>query len=372
MPINHICCIFNYGSHYRKSIYQLMDQELKCDFFFGDNLPGNIKKMDYHSLKGYKKSLRNIWLFNNFYWQKNSVNLVFKPYKHYLIDGEPYCISSWIILILAKMLGKKTYCWTHGWYGKEGNLKRNLKKIFFGLAHHIFLYGDYAKSLMLKEGFKASKLSCIYNSLDYELQLSLRKVMVPGEIYKKYFKNNNPVLIFTGRLTPEKKLSMLLDALARLNSMSYPVNLILVGSGEMTDSLKELGKSLQIDKQVWFYGACYDEKELSELIYNADLCVSPGNVGLTAIHAMTYGTPVLTHNNYPFQGPEFEAIEESKTGTFFDHDNLESLVVQIQFWFSLPLNREQIRSNCFKVIDTKYNPFYQINVLKEQLISPIK
>lgn len=346
-----------------------MDRELKCDFFLGDNLPGNIKKMDYTSLTGYKKSLKNIWLFKNFYWQKNSVGLVLKPYKHYLIDGEPYCLSSWAILILAKISGKKTYCWTHGWYGKENYAKRILKKVFFGLSHHIFLYGDYAKNLMVKEGFNASKLSCIYNSLDYELQLSLRKNIVTRDFYTRHFKNNHPVLIFTGRLTPEKKLDMLLEGLARLNNMSYPLNLIIVGAGEMADRLKELAKTLHIEKQVWFYGACYDEKQLSELIYHADLCVSPGNVGLTAIHAMTYGTPVLTHNNYAFQGPEFEAIEEGKTGIFFDHDNLQSLVEQIQYWFSLPLNRLQIRDNCYKVIETKYNPFYQIGVLKKQLIS---
>lgn len=43
----------------------------------------------------------------------------------------------------------------------------------------------------------------------------------------------------------------------------------------------------RVDKNVWFYGSCYDEQTNAELIYNADMCVAPGNVGLTAIHAMT-------------------------------------------------------------------------------------
>ena len=57
-------------------------------------------------------------------------------------------------------------------------------------------------------------------------------------------------------------------------------------------------ENLNLQDQIWFYGACYDESKLGELIFNADLCVSPGNVGLTAVHSMGYGTPVITHNNF--------------------------------------------------------------------------
>ena len=61
----------------------------------------------------------------------------------------------------------------------------------------------------------------------------------------------------------------------------------------------------------------YDENEIGDLIYNADLCVSPGNVGLTAIHTLTYGTPVLSHANFPNQMPEFEAIDKDFTSFLF-------------------------------------------------------
>lgn len=145
--MKEIACIFNFGSHYRKSIYQLMDKELKCDFYFGDKLHGSIKSMDNTSLNGCKENLKNIYLWKNFYWQKGSLSILLQPYSHLIIDGEPYCLSSWFILIFSKFLGKKVYPWTHGWYGRETFIKIILKKCFFGLAHHIFLYGDYAKEV---------------------------------------------------------------------------------------------------------------------------------------------------------------------------------------------------------------------------------
>lgn len=359
-----ICCIFNYGSHYRKSIFQLMDKELKCDFYLGDKVPGNIKAMDYNSLIGFRKCLKNVFFFGNYYWQCNSIWIILKPYNHILIDGEPYCISNWIILFFGKLLGKKIYTWSHGWYGRETRIKKIIKKIFFNLAYHIFLYGDYAKDLMQKEGFAVHKMSCIYNSLDYDNQLNIRKSLKATTIFKDHFKNDKPNLIFIGRLMTDKRLDLLLKAIAKLNLQAPHFNLTLIGATENNDELLSLTIELAIGDNVWFYGACYDEEIISDLIYNADLCVSPGNVGLTAIHAMSYGTPVLTHNNFPYQGPEYEAISDGFTGTFFKHENFESLAESIQHWFSLRLEREQIRKKCYEIVDTKYNPYYQIGVLK--------
>lgn len=344
-----------------------MGKELKCDFYLGDKLPGDIKAMDYNSLKGFKKSLKNISLGGNYFWQSGSVVIVFKPYKHIIIDGEPYNVSNWFILLLAKALGKKTYTWTHAWYGRETNLKKFIKKIFFGLAHHILLYGDYAKELMIKEGFPASKLTCIYNSLDYDNQLKIRKALEPTKLYTDHFNNDNPNLMFVGRLTCEKRFDLLLNALKKLKNQSLNFNLTLIGDGKEKEELIKLTTTLGLEKQIWFYGACYDDKILSGLIFNADLCVSPGNIGLTAMHSMVFGTPVITHNNFPYQGPEFEAIEDNVTGTFFEHENYDSLAESIKKWFSLELDRDLIRKNCYEVIDKRYNPHYQMEILKKVL-----
>ena len=80
--------------------------------------------------------------------------------------------------------------------------------------------------------------------------------------------------------------------------------------------IEELG----ISDQTWLYGACYDDLTLAELFYNSHVCVSPGNVGLTAIHALSFGCPVISHGNFPYQMPEFESIIPSITGDFLQQD----------------------------------------------------
>lgn len=342
-----------------------MASELPCDFYFGDQLLTPIKKMDYYQLNNFRSELHNKYLFSQFYWQSKSVRLVFKPYTYYVFPGEPYCLSTWIILILAKLLKKKTVAWTHGWYGRESRVKKVVKKLFYSLFSKLMVYGEYAISLMSEEGFDKSKMVCIANSLDYDNQLKIREKLSHSSIYFTHFSNSYPVLFYIGRVQKSKKLEYIIQAMAILKQKGLPVNLVVVGKDVDGVHLDYEINKYKLGAHVWLYGPCYDEMCIGEMFYNADICVSPGNVGLTAIHSLTYGCPVITHNNFPFQGPEFESIIQGKTGDFFVENDVNSLAETIQRWLEQNLDsREEIRQFAYQTIDTKWNLYYQIDVLK--------
>lgn len=363
---NKICCIFNLAPHYRAPIYTLMDKELQCDFYFGDKVDLPIKQMDYKRLNGYKSILKNTKIGSTDYrWQKGAVKLLFKPYKNYIITGDPNVLSNWAILILSKFLGKNILAWTHGI--KEGrSLKRTLfVKTFYKFCSKVLLYGNLSRQVMLDKGFREDKLITIYNSLDYESQLLIRNQIKKSSIYKDYFKNSLPIIIYIGRIQKSKKLDLLVKAIQGINSETKICNLVFIGKDIGDNDVKKLVNQYNINDSVWFYGPCYEEKEIGNLIYNADVCVSPGPVGLTALHAMTFGTPVITNDNFPFQMPEFEVISDGQNGTFFKNDNLQDLINSIKKWTNLEKEeREKIRLSCYKTIDEKWNPNYQIEILK--------
>lgn len=363
---NRICCIFNLAPHYNEPIYKLMDSELNCDFYIGDRVSYTIKLMNYSNLSGFKKSLRYVPIIGNFYWQKDAFSTVFKDYKHYIITGEPYCISTWMILLMNRLTGRKTYLWTHGWYGNESRFKKLLKKVFFGLSNKVLLYGDYAKKLMIEEGFKSEKLVTVYNSMDFDLQLEIREKLKNTLIFRNHFNNENPVLLYVGRIQNRKKVELLIEALHQLHNNNLFYNLILIGSQTDETNVNKLVSDYKLEKYVWFFGPCYDENVLGELIFNADLCVVPGDVGLTVMHSFVYGTPVVTHDNFPKHGPEFEAIEPNVTGDFFIEDSIDDLCVKIKEWTIVRKEkREVIREECYKVVDDKYNSNYQMTILNK-------
>lgn len=358
----NICCVFNYFQHYRTSIYRLMDEELNCDFYFGDKAFGiPIKEGDVHSLKGFKGYLKNTHgLFHRY---KGCHKVVFnRTYKYYIVFGDQYCLSIWFLLLWCKVIGRKTITWGHGWYRDGIWIQNLLNHLFWRLPSHIMTYGNYAKSHMIKKGIKPKKISCIYNSLDYDSQIKLRGNAT--DIYAKHFGNNNPCLYFIGRLTPVKKLDLLIEAAKLLLDEGITVNIIFIGDGPVKQALEELINSYHIGSQVWFYGPCYNEEEKSKLIASADLCVAPGNIGLTAMDSLVYGTPAITMDNMDFQMPEAEAIKEGVTGSFFKENDPVDLSRKIKVWLENNSDRNLIRQNCYKEIDEKWNPYNQIEILK--------
>ena len=364
-----LCLIYNFAQHYRTSIFRLIDHEYDCDFFFGDSYL-NIKKMDYSLLNGKITEGPTIH-FGAWSYRPGIQKSLWEDYDAYILLGESRSLSTWLFCIRARLFHRKkhVYFWTHGWYGKESRVEKIIKKLLFKLPNGgSFLYGNYARELMINEGFNPDKLYVIHNSLAYEEQVAIRKQLTAFPIYKEHFRNNYPNLMFVGRLTYIKKLDMVLRAMALLKESGQNYNMTFIGGGETQEELQKLASELALEKNVWFYGSCYDEKDLSGLIYNADLCVSPGNVGLTAMHTMVFGTPVLTHNDFPHQMPEFEAIHDGETGSFFKIDDVESLAESVSKWFAEKGDkREEVRRACMKEIDENWTPQYQIEVLKKHL-----
>ena len=351
-----------------------MDEELNCSFVFGDRpvtASVKIKEFDVSNLKHLRMTLVNrIVIKSPLYWQPGVLSMLREDFDSYIILGDIYCLSTWIFALFARfMRNKRVYFWTHGVYGDENKIASFIKKFFFNLCDSVFLYGNRAKQLLENAGFDGNRLHVIYNSLDYDRQCEILRSTPKSDIHLKHFGNNYPTIIYIGRIQERKHVSLLFDLVAKLHSTySQPVNLVLVGTGNNMESLVNRATKLGIADSIWFYGASYDEEKNCELIRNADVCVTPGDIGLTAIHSMTYGCPVITHDKFEIQGPEFEAIIPDVTGDFYKYGDLNDLCVKTLKWIKkVRENREAITVACRNEIAAHWNPHKQIEIIKNVL-----
>ena len=336
-----LCIIYNFAQRYREGIFKLIDKEYDCHWYFGINNT-DIEGLDTTVLRNVSSLKNKTVIKEPIYYQKNAVKLIF------------------MIIYL-----KNVYFWSHGWYGKESSLIAKLKRIYFNLPDGVFLYGNYAKKLMTEAGFNPNKLYVIHNSLNYSEQIKLRNQLSPTNCFSEHFCNDNLNIIFIGRLTKVKKINLLIEAIKTLKERNKNINLTLIGDGEMRRELENLTEKYQLNSNIWFYGKCYDDAINSALIYNADLCVSPGNVGLTSIHSMMFGTPVISHNCFKYQMPEFEAIKPGITGDYFEYEDSLSLADTIERWFKMHSDdRDSVRENCYREIDSSWTPEFQISIFK--------
>lgn len=344
-----------------------MAKVIDCDYYIGeDERNASIKSYDYKLLTNFKGVLvHKRILGSNFYYQKGALKLIWHPYEYYIVDGA-YSINAWLMILVTKFSPKKVFSWSHGMYGRETGIRKLIKTIFFKLCDGCLVYNQRSKQLMIDCGINREKIHCVYNSQDTDADMKVRKILAPSLIYQELFHNNNANLVFVGRVTEEKKLEMVIHAMKQLKSERILVNFLVVGKEVDGVELIKVAEKVGVKDQLYMYGPCYDANIIGEMFYNADVCVSPGNVGLTAISSLSFGCPVITHNNFSYQGPEFESIVPGVTGDFFEQGNVKSLTKVIKRWISSDKrnNRDLIREQAFMEVDTKWNIYSEADVFK--------
>lgn len=360
-----LCCIFNYAPKYRESIYKKIDDAFDTQFVFGreviEGKISGIAKLDYSIFKRKPIENKNIMLFKKVLWRTKILTLPFKKsYKFFFITADRP-VSYIPFLILCRIFHKKVYCWGHG-FKEHFKRFKILEKLYRSTTEVFFTYGQSGKNRMQELGWPQGKLDVIYNSLNSEV-LPEDNIQLKSSVYKDHFNNDYPILIFIGRLIKSKRIDWLIQSVSELRSNGLNLNLMLIGNGPEYSNLVELSSNLSINEHIWFYGECYDERELSGLLYNADLCVSPGEVGLTALHTMSYGVPVISHDNFYKQGPEYELIVSNQTGLLYEYGNYDDMVIKIRDWFSCDHDRSHIRENCYYLVNNKWNSNYQLELL---------
>ena len=361
--IMKICAVFNIYPHYRQAVYQLMDSELGVDFLFGDSTCDGIALADATKLKGFRGYLKNRYKGSKLVWQRGAIRKAFsKKYSKYILTGNTGILSNWIILLIARALGREVFLWTHSLYGNEKGLTKRKNLLYLKLASGLLCYNERGARIAVENGVKKEKVHTIYNSLDYKKEQEALQKSGDQTFARNYFGNELPYITFLGRLTKVKQIDMLLNAA----QMSTNYNIIIVGEGSERQTLEKLSEELQLLDRVWFYGECYDQTMLATIIKHSAAVVSPGNAGLNAIHTLTFQTPLITHGNMDEQMPEVEAIEQLQSETncklLFVKDSVQSLAEVIENVIIQPKEIFQKLAN--KIVTTKWNANNQINILK--------
>lgn len=375
--MKRVAIVYHYFANYRLPVLSELVKSTEIDFFFiADPVSNNdIQVIDFknHSIfKGRYLGVKNI-AFKKFLWQKGLFTILLnRKFDAVIFLGEDRIISTWIALFLMRLFDKKAYLWSHGLYGRESTIRKKLRVLFYKLSTGIFVYNNRAKELLIKAGINADKMTVIFNSLNYDEIKSYRKLFnnkTKDKIISVFLDPDLPVAFCISRINSSKKIDLLIEAIGILKTQGSLMNCFIIGDGkEELIKIKEMVKRMGLANQINFTGGLYDEKVISEYILSSDICVCPAAIGLTAIHSLSYGIPVVTHNNFPFQGPEFEAIVPNVTGDFYEYGNVFDLADKIKNCLrTRNINKRLSINNCLSVIEKYYNPKVQSGIFNNAL-----
>lgn len=285
----------------------------------------------------------------------------------YIILANPNSVTSWLCMLTARVIGVRVLAWSHGFLSDEKGFKGRIRALFYKLPHGHLLYGNRAKDIMVSKGFDPKKIDVIYNSLDYGKQSALRDALGLEDrvnLRKKLkIPENALVLVSIGRLMSKLKIDQAIEAVKKMDQQGRNIYLLVIGDGPEKTNLVQLASLLDIAGKVIFYGACHEEEELAKLFNASDVSVVMGKVGLSAMHSLGYGIPLLTNNNMNKHFPEIEVIKDGETGWFFEENDVDDFVSKVKQM----KYKDEIYKKCITAIEERYTPEKQCQYIENAI-----
>ena len=338
------------GPHYRLRLFQALSRLKDIRFYvsYGEARPSDSLQSVFPTHINYLP-VTNYWLTKRgpVLWQSRVLhNFLSKKVDIVILEANPYVISSVMLCMFAFIFRKKVLLWGHGVGSKKNWLVRIMKVVIPRLLGGFVFYDRDRASQLVMWGLPKRNVFVVNNSVDTEVINTLALE------WKKQKRKN---ILFIGRFIIEKRLELLIQgfSLAKDKLPSY-ITLTLVGDGPERANLSTLVHDLKLELKVRFMGEMTNESDLAEIFNDSWVSVSPGRIGLSAVHSLAYGVPLLVADAEQ-HSPEIALLQNQQTGVYFKSlDPLDLANKLIDMWND-PLRLERMSDRGRRLIEGKYS-----------------
>lgn len=221
-----------------------------------------------------------------FYFEQALKNIKREKYDWIIIENRP----GYTLKLKEKVNAKIAY------HLHNDNLNNCISKSLsiYNYADRIITVSDFIRKRVMTINPQDTKTTTVLNGIDLELFTSC------SENDKK--KHDDFIIVFSGRLIPEKGILQLIQAMQLLKG--YPnIKLVIIGSGSLgsneqqTPFQQQLQEAAKALANIIFTGyIAYHE--MAHYLHQADLAVLPSTweepFGLTMAEAQAAGLPIIT------------------------------------------------------------------------------
>jgi glycosyltransferase involved in cell wall biosynthesis len=209
-------------------------------------------------------------------------------------------------------------------------------------AAHLVVPSESLRQLALTWGVRPERITLLPNPV------SAPELGTRDELRRRHGLDG-PTLVFAGRLAPQKRLDVALDALARADG----VTLLIAGDGPDEAELRRHADALGLDGRARFLGA-QPRSAVFELLRAADaalLSSSWENFPHMAVEALAVGTPVVA----TAVGGVTEIVRDGENGLLVPTGDAEALAAAIRRYFDDEALRSRLCAAASSSVD-RYAP----------------
>lgn len=219
--------------------------------------------------------------------------------------------------LARRRLGVPQICYFHGWTSEDARVKvyNALDRMVLRRADRIVTVSRASADRLVRHGVAHSKIEVVYNAIDVD----------PVEQAPERTPNERTVIGVIGRLSQEKGIHVLLDALARVRQENRSFTVRLIGSGPEEARLKSMADRLALNDCVTFEGF---RNDLGKVYPQLDFLVLPSlseGHPVVILEAWKHGVGVLATR----AGGIPEVIRHEETGLLTEVNRSDSLAETI-------------------------------------------
>ena len=230
---------------------------------------------------------------------------------------------------------------------KRLGIFKSLYKEIFKSADKIQVISNYLGKFAKEMGFKGTPM-LVPNAVDMEVFGREYPADEIRTLRNKFVDENQTLLVTTSRLVAKNGIEYVIRALQNIPNVVF----LIIGKGELEDSLRNLARNLGIESRVIFYGYVPQNK-LPLFLKASDIFIRPSlseGLGNSFLEAMTARIPVIAT---PVGGiPDF--LQNGVTGVFCEPKNPQSIVEAVVSLSDKNLS-DSVVSNAFLMVKEKYD-----------------
>ncbi len=297
------------------------------------------------------------FLNNRFFWQSQlSLDKAMGPNDVLVVNGNLRFLSNYPLILEAKRKKVGLVWWEHGFSNKRYKLENILNRIIVKLVDVRLLYSDNEVDEYKQLGCPVEKLFATNNAIDQEPVKKAISAWTRSQLttFKEKEKiKDKKILLFCGRRTDGVDLELVFTVLSKLNKNKNKYLFVIIGPDHQIPPLNNKAKELDISTNIRWLGPIYNQHNLAPWFLSSCCLVFPGTIGLSLLHAFSYGLPVILPKR--IHGPEIVALCDGENGLFYKDgcaDDLRNKIIAIA---EQPVVQKTMSNKALQTIREKYN-----------------
>ena len=207
--------------------------------------------------------------------------------------------------------------------------ERTIAKVY---KHFIAVSQSTKEELVKRFSIDPDRIAVIPNGVDLEK-------------YRPGSKDPKPTILWVGRIKKYKNLDHLLIAYKTVKQEVPDSQLVIIGTGDREQEMRELAKKLEL-RDVYFLGKASEEEKI-RWMQRAWIVVSTSMIegwGMVITEAAACGTPAIT---YSVPGLR-DSVKNMETGILVEPGNIEKLAKAITWLLADEALRSRLGENAYR------------------------